>query len=159
MDGRIQSSVNMLVTNVTEVTHDFKEFQRRMICIIGEVLLAMVLLFVNPLTPSMPKSTLIISLIVSIVTMGIIISLSIVSSKEMQSYHEMKDSFISKYHDEEGNPIYTMNVEEYLIDIEEFSNATERFIRIHKIVNMANLITALIAIIMLFVTIGSVITL
>lgn len=158
MDGRIQANISMMLTNVTEVTHDFKQFQRRMLYIICEVVLAMALLFLSPISPSMPKSALVLAVVGSIITIGMIISLSIISSKELASYHELKENFVSKYHDEEGNPIHTMNIEEYLLDVEEFSNATERYIKIYKMVNTANMITAIIAMIMLFVTIGTVIS-
>lgn len=156
MEGTIQHNIHTLVSNVTEMTQDFKELQRRMICIIGEVLMVTLLLFVSPIS-SIQKSTITVPVIVSLVTLCIIISLSVVSSREIQSYHDTKESFISKYHDTNGNPIYTSNIGEYLIDIEEFSNATTRFVKIYKIVNIANMITALIAFSMLFATIASMI--
>ena len=155
MDANIQSSINTIIANVTIATHDFKQLQRRILYIICEAVLAMVLIFINPLTPNIPKSTMTLSIVGSIIMIGVFISLSIVSSREVTVYHERKESFMSKYHDKDGNPIHTMDLDKYLQDVEEFSEATERFIRIYKIVNTANLVTALLSMVMLFFTIAS----
>ena len=58
MDANIQSSINTIIANVTIATHDFKQLQRRILYIICEAVLAMVLIFINPLTPNIPKSTM-----------------------------------------------------------------------------------------------------
>lgn len=158
MDGRIQKSINIIMANIGEATDDLKQFQRRVLYIICEVVLAMGILCLRP-SSSIPNSILIPSFVSTIVMIGVFVSLSIVSSKEVASYHAQKESFITKYHDKNGNPIHTMNIEEYLIDVEEFSNATERFIRIYKMVNTANIITVMISMVMLFFTLGSVIAL